>query len=726
LVQKFQFVLLIHAHQPVGNFENVLEGAYAKSYLPFIEVLARHPSIRAGLHYSGSLLEWIERAHPEYFERLRELVQRGQVEIVGGGFYEPILIVIPPEDCQEQIERLADYVEKHFGKRPTGAWLAERVWEPQLPSTLRAAGVDYTLVDDNHFLGAGFELGQLYGYYIAEDQGRVVKVLPGLKSLRYLIPFRGIDETIQLLHKTAAEHPGGFATMGDDLEKFGIWPGTYDHCYREGWIENFFTAVENSSEWLEVCAPANAIAMRPPLGRADLPTASYTEMMEWALPTPARVHYHALTEEFAARPADLPFVRGGIWRNFFSKYSESNLLQKKMLHVSGKLRQVGRKRLRDESSLKELSKAATLLLRSQCNDPYWHGIFGGLYAPHLRTAPWRSLVEAEAILDRLAHRKPEYEAVETLDFDADGREEIYFTSDRYAVLIQPDDGGTICAIDCRPSCGRQARSAESKHCAGADEDGRVASAALINSLKRRPESYHEKIRNGVGRNASGVHSIHDQVRMKEDGLERWLNYDRWPQHSFRFLLFSLEKKQQDCAMVRLDEDGNLAGGAYLASQVSANRVSLISRSSTEWLAEKAFSFVRTAKGFDIVCDAKLKRTGKGTAGFQVGLEVVVNFLAPSAPDRYCESGGERHPLNWCGVAPASQFRVADEWQKVCVTISAADAREFWVCPIETVSESEEGFERIYQGSKIVTVWPVELSPGQEWKGQLTFQVAHLG
>jgi len=229
-LRKFELVLLIHAHQPVGNFDDVFERAYASSYLPFVELLAQHPSVRMGLHYSGPLLTWIERAHPDYFDRLHALVRSGQVEMVGGGFYEPVLAVIPPEDRQGQITRLADYVEKHFGTRPTGAWLTERVWEPQLPSSLAAAGVEYTLVDDNHFLGAGFELDQLYGYYVCEDLGRSVRVLPGLKSLRYLIPFRPVGETVEFLRGAANAHPGGFAAMGDDLEKFGVWPGTNKHC----------------------------------------------------------------------------------------------------------------------------------------------------------------------------------------------------------------------------------------------------------------------------------------------------------------------------------------------------------------------------------------------------------------------------------------------------------------------------------------------------------------
>jgi alpha-amylase/alpha-mannosidase (GH57 family) len=701
-VSKFQLVLLIHAHQPVGNFEDVLERAYKQSYLPFVDVLSRHPTIRLGLHYSGSLLEWLERAHPEYFELLRGLVKRGQVEIVGGGFYEPILVTIPPEDRQEQIARLAEYVEKHFRVRPGGAWLAERVWEPQLPSTLAPAGVEYTLVDDNHFLGAGFELEKLFGHYLAEDQCQTVKILPGLKALRYLIPFRDAPETSQFLRQAAAAHPGAFAAMGDDLEKFGVWPGTYEHCYVKGWLERFFTELEKNADWLETSTPADAVAGHAALGRADLPTASYTEMMEWSLPTAARNRYHTLTEEFSSRPDALPFLRGGIWRNFFTKYSESNLLHKKMQHVSGKVRRLERSRRQDKYFLKAREQATTLLLRSQCNDAYWHGVFGGLYSPHLRTALWNSLVQAEAIADGLAHRTKEFAEADQLDFNADGREEIYFTSDRYAVLLEPSDGGTICAIDCRGS-----------------------NAALINSLGRRPESYHAGLKNLSSKSAEGVQSIHEQTHVKEEGLERWLNYDRWARNAFRLLLFGRNKNQQDCAAVRLEENAALAGGKYRIVEFSPTGATLASEESADWPAEKTFAFAPTPNGFEVTCDVALRRTAPGAASVYVGIETIVNFLAPSAPDRYFESGGQRYPLRWAAAVPASQLRVVDEWQRVAATVSAPGARDFWIAPIETVSESEEGFERIYQGSQIIAVWPVDLAPGAEWKGRLALKVACL-
>ncbi len=701
-MRKFELVFLIHAHQPVGNFEDVIERAYQSSYLPFVEVLSRHPSIRLGLHYTGPLLEWIERAHPEYLDRLRELVAKRQVEIIGGGFYEPILVTIPPQDRHDQIARLADYLEKHIGARPRGAWLAERVWEPQIPSTLAPAGVEYTLVDDNHFLGAGFQIDQLYGYYLCEDLGHTVKVLPGLKILRYLIPFHDVNETTDFLRNAAAAHPGGFAAMGDDLEKFGVWPGTHDLCYKDGWLDRFFSAIEENSDWLATSTPGNAVASRFPAGRADLPTASYTEMMEWSLPTPARDRYHALIEEFSSRPDMLPFLHGGIWRGFFSKYAESNLLHKKMLHVSKKVRALPSNR-RDKKFRAAHEEAATNLHQGQCNDPYWHGIFGGLYSPHLRTAVWRSLIRAETVADRLVHRRKHYAEVARLDFDADGREELYFTSESYAILVDPCDAATVSAIDFR-----------------------APNVALINSLARRPESYHARLRNLSTKSVQGAVSIHEQSRTKEEGLERFLNYDRWPRNSFRLLLFSQDKTFQDCASVQLEEDPALAGGIYRVVEISPERVSFVSEESSDWPSEKTLSFSSAPDGLNIVCDVVVRRHAPGAATINIALEVILNFLAPSKPDRYFESNGRRYPLRWAAAVPGGEpLRVVDEWQHVAVALEAPSARNFWIAPIETVSESEDGFERIYQGSQIVAVWPVELQSGAEWKGQLIFSASEL-
>ena len=135
------------------------------------------------------------------------------------------------------------------------------------------------------------------------------------------------------------------------------------------------------------------------------------------------------------------------------------------------------------------------------------------------------------------------------------------------------------------------------------------------------------------------------------------------------------------------------------------------------------SFVRTKAGFDVVCAVKVWRNGEGVVSVNLGIENVVNFLAPAAQDRYFESDGKRFPLRWSAEVPGAELSVVDGWQKVAITLQTSGARNFWIESIETVSESEEGFERIYQGSQVIAVWPVELAQGAEWSGQLTMRVS---
>lgn len=712
MAPKFHLVLLIHAHQPVGNFSAVLERAYQQSYLPFLEHVKRHPGVRLGVHYSGVLLEWIENNHPDFFDLVRELAGRGQVELVGGGYYEPILISIPPEDQHEQVRLMADYLEKHFGQRPAGAWLAERVWEPQLPSLLARAGISYTLVDDIHFLSAGFEPEQLFGAYVAEDAGRSIALFPGLKRLRYLVPFRGVEETIAFLREAAAANPGGMAAMGDDCEKFGVWPGTFEHCYRDGWLERFFAAAEENADWLAMTPPQEYLAANRPRGRADLPTASYSEMMEWVFPTRVRQRLHAVSQEFAGRPEVQRFLRGGAWRGFLTKYPEANLLHKKMLYVSRKLQALRHSR-QSPPARRKLAEARKLLLRAQCNDAYWHGIFGGLYAPHLRTELWKSLIGAETVADGIARGKAARPRFKRLDFDADGAEELYFTAPAYAALVKPSDGGTLAALEFRPR-----------------------SAALINSLQRRPEAYHERLEAAASAPAGRVASIHEQTRVKEKGLERLLRYDRWARHVFRLLLFPEEKTHADYEALRLDENGAFAGGEYEVVSASAKKVELareghltspgLARESEGAArARKTFTFTPIERGFEVSCDVEVAASGSVRGPLTAGIEVVVNLLAALEPDRAIEFGGERHRLDWSAAVPASELCFVDGWQKFRVTLAAVNAREFWIAPIETVSESEAGFERVYQGSQILTIWPVTFEPGKPWTARLVLRVESI-
>jgi 4-alpha-glucanotransferase len=413
------------------------------------------------------------------------------------------------------------------------------------------------------------------------------------------------------------------------------------------------------------------------------------------------------------------FLRGGFWRGFFSKYAEANLLHKKMLRVSSKLRTESARGVKKGSkAATQRDKAVTHLLRSQCNDAYWHGIFGGLYAPHLRTELWRELVRAETIADSLHHGAKTYQAMTRLDFDADGKEEIEITTPKFAAVVKPSDGGTLGILDFRPTA-----------------------VTLINSLQRRVEAYHTRLTNAA-QFAAKVASIHDQTLVKEPGLEKRLKYDRWARSMFRLLLFAPGKTHEDFEALRLEESAAFAGGDYRVEQATAEQIKLSMEAPMRQViagmdpgcilrASKVLQFEDQAHGFEVGCRIDLAPKGSkppapgpsGPAQFAVGLEIVVNLLAPNVPDRYIEFAGDRKPLEWSGVVDGQRVRLADEWQDVAVEIEARGASQLWVSPIETVSESEEGFERVYQGSQILAVWNVTLDPAKPWSAETVLHVS---
>src|SRR5436309_1909532 len=434
-MHPISLVLVVHDHQPVGNFDQVLEQAHRDAYAPFLAFLERYPAIRLALHTSGPLLQWMATHDAGYLARLRALVERGQVELWGGGFFEPILPAIPEVDRRGQIRAMADWLELELGRRPRGLWLAERVWEPGLASSLAAAGAQYTAVDDAHFVAAGFEREALWGYYLTEDQGKSLAVFPIHRELRYLVPFGEPAQTVDLLRRVAEGGEGRLAVLGDDGEKFGVWPGTRERCYDQRWLERFAETLAQEP-WIELRPPGEAIAHHAPLGLAYLPTASYHEMEEWSLPPAAQARYHRaeglLRPAFGESARDL--LRGGHWRNFQVRYPEANRLHKRVLHASRRLWETPAE---EDGRWRE---ARTRLWRAQCNCPYWHGVFGGLYLPHLRSALYRELIAVESYL------APAGPDLEQADLDLDGDQDVLLQTPRWAAWLSAR-GGRMWAFD---------------------------------------------------------------------------------------------------------------------------------------------------------------------------------------------------------------------------------------------------------------------------------------
>ncbi len=786
-----------HDHQPVGNFPEVFESHYLSAYLPFLDGMEAHPAIPFSLHVTGPLLLWLGREHPEYVARLRRLCASGRLEMKGGGFYEPILACIPDADKHEQLTRLSCHLRDTLDVTPEGAWIAERVWEPHLAAHLACAGLRYATLDDSHFQAVGLDTDAALGYFVTEDGGHRFDLFPISKPLRYLIPFGEPEAVVDHLRGLATEWtrrraagllppdaPPPLAVYDDDGEKFGGWPGTNAHVYGSGWMERFLTVLEREAEagWLALTTLGEFRRRFPPLGRIYLPTASYAEMQEWS---------------------------EGFFRNFLVRYDEANLLHKRMLYTSGRVRrrlaelglaQDGTARppdgfadpndaetavgahttapLERRGDRRDVLEAYDHLLRAQCNDAYWHGVFGGLYLPHLRHAVNGALISAERLLP--AEMRP---AIEVLDLDLDGHDEVLLRSEEAAVLLAPARGGTVVCLDHLPSAfallDTLRRRREPEHAAleelaatarAAEETAaREGAEASAHDLAPRPDSPENPA-------PPPTLTIHETVRMKEPGLEKMLFVDHHPRSAFLDHFYHLETTLRDLVEGTAIELGDLVNAPYECTVepgaagppgsaeppvVTLRRLGMVAGVRVQ--VEKQVALARggaslivdyrvhvpvdvpaapgsappSAEGADPSAEAMAPIGGAGrTALFAP--EVNLTLLAGRAHDRYVLVDGQRPSESFLADEGAHHGAQSVELVDESVGIRARLAWELtgsvrreppatlWRHGVLTVSLSEDGFERIYQSTALVPAWPLPLEPGAELRVRLRLDVMSDG
>ncbi len=708
--------LVMHNHQPVGQFDFVNEHAVRVAYEPLLDLLERHPSIACAIHFTGSLLDYLVAQQRPLLERVRALAARGQLEVLSGGYYEPLLTTLPDADKIGQIHKLSAAVEEVFGMRPRGMWLAERVWEPHLVRAIAEAGIDYVIIDDTHFEAVGYDRErELFGYFVSEEQGYTVRVFPTLSYLRYAIPWDTVPNLLGWLRRQAEAPPTGpaprLALMGDDGEKFGVWPGTYEHNWGGGqYMATLFAALEGHADWLHTIRPMDYIARFPALGRVYLPTASYFEMGQWALP-PARFRELKAIKvemEAAGRQDVLRYLRGSVWRNFMVKYDEVNHMHKRMLVVAEKVHAM------PEGADK--ARALDLLWRAQANDAYWHGLFGGVYLFNFRVANYANLIEAEA----LAEGEDAPLTVRQFDFDKDGAEEIALSGAPFNAIWKPDAGGAMLELDTRP--------------------GRYN---LLNIMTRREEGYHEEIRQAAAQGmlvtpemeARGVtFEGRDAVRAKEAGIERHLIYDWHRRAAFVDHFLREDVDLPAFARAFYGEQGDFVTQPYTVDvrQTDTEVLITLRREGRVWVGahhrplrvEKEFTFRHGQHRYTCaytvtnLADAPVDlRFAVGlVSGFDGGQDPLYASLAVNEDDHAARLA------EWLEHEGVTTHTTASRLRGLALTTEVEHLCTLWTFPLETVTMSEAGYERGYQGSVYLHIWPLHLAAGESWRGWLAQEV----
>ncbi|MBC8042405.1 MAG: DUF1926 domain-containing protein [Rhizobacter sp.] len=710
-MKKINLIFGTHNHQPIGNFDFIFEDAHDRAYKPFLDVFEKFPDLKIAKHYTGILYDWLFLHRPELMQRLSTLVKQGRIELISGGFYEPILAVIPDEDKTGQIEKLTKFIKKKFGYEATGLWLAERIWEQHLTKPLAQAGIEYVILDDTHFKYAGLSDEALLGYYITEEQGRTVNLFPISKQLRYTIPFQDVEKTIDYLRSIATEAGDRIAVFADDGEKFGVWPDTFEHVYKNRWLERFFQALTDNQDWIRTMTFKEALHEIEPIGRIYLPNASYAEMMHWSLPTVKGfndydVFEHQLKDLNLFAKND-PFVRGGFWRNFMVKYPESNNMHKKMLEQSMRAQSLISKK--KKVSAKTLDK----IWAAQCNCPYWHGVFGGTYLANLRHPIYTNLIEAETELDKV--EKLDGVTVDVLDFDRDGKKEIMMKSATLGLYINPFEGGKIFELDYKP-----------------------AKKNILDIVSRREEGYHQKLRDmkNQPQDAHAGGSIHDRATAKETGLEDFLNYDRYRRGSLIEHFVPIGTTLDEMYRARQTELGDFitgpfayqTGGTKAKQTVTLTRTTSVHADGQDFNIEltKAITLEKGKSAF--TARYTVKNLSEGTLDVRFAIENCYGLLAGNAPDRYYYFDGQTlddKRLQSLGEVRSKMAGLKDEWLRIHARLESSEDALVMRYPIETISLSEAGFERVYQGSTVLMCYDLSLELGKPFLLTLTQKFSRI-
>lgn len=659
------FLFGIHCHQPTDNFHSVVNEAILKSYRPFFKVARHFKSFRFSVHFSGWLFEFIRVHNGELFRWMQQMAADGQIEFFSGGFYEPILSAIPSQDRIDQVTKLNSYIQLHFNQTPRGLWLTERVWDSGLIGDMKQCGIDYMIVDDYHFISTGFDKNKLYGYYLSENGGEKMGLFPINKSLRYLIPFRGVQEATDYLSSLGSQQESA-AVLFDDGEKFGVWPKTYDWVYGSGWLEQFIQAVV-SNESITATTYGEYFDAHHALGLAYLPPYSYYEMGEWSLYSHDAIAMEQIKGDLTAysQEEQAKFVKGSIWKNFLVKYYESNHIHKRTLELSALRHKVNEDAFDD------------WLFKAQTNDVLWHGIFGGLYLPNLRDNAYRFIIEAENI--RYAEISPR---LEMSDFNMDSYTDLKFVCNAFIALFDSRLGGQMSELSLRDVCFN-----------------------LQNTLARYEESYHEKILNHkksiLGEHSEGIDTIHNLSQENIETYREMLAFDWYSKNSFIDHVSDETFDAQRFGRCTFTEYGDFVNQHFILSKADECSATFtrhggiyVDGNAFESTLTKQYHFSQEGIGFHIV----LESSYEGSRTYVLEM----NFHFSQLEDvllNGCSIEHQPYSLN------ENTLIIEDPYTNKEITLKVDTAEKIVVARIDTVSQSESGFELTNQGISIGFVVP---------------------
>ena len=651
-MKKVSLLFGVHMHQPVDNFGEAVDEAIEKCYKPFFATMVKYPRFKFSVHCSGWLLDQIITKHKDIYENMLILTKAGSIEWISAGYYEPVLISIPSNDRIGQIKRLNNYIKKKFDKKPNGLWLTERVWESSLVPDLKKSDIDFAVVDDYHFLSSGFDRDKMDGYFQTEESGEKLALFPISGALRYALPFFSVKKAIEVIENHQKDENSA-AIIFDDAEKFGLWPKTYEWVYEKKWLEDFVQAVIKN-EHIKTPHFSEYLKTHKSHGIAYLNNTSYFEMGEWSLKQNQTLSLEALKQKVGLEYFEnigISFIKGGIWKNFFVKYTESNFLHKRMLYMSKKQNKMSKNALEN-------------LYKLQTNDVFWHGVFGGLYLPNLRDNAYKYLLKLEKTFAKKKIKK------EIDDFDMDGFDELKILTNSLSLMFSSKNGGQMV------------------------EFGSLnVFFNWQNTLTRRKEAYHEKILNPQAiqkqeENIEEISTIHNANDGLDEKLKENLIFDWHLKNSFIDHISDAPFSLENFKRANYKEIGDFANQPFKLSSsrnLFVRDGGIYIDGSFKTQVSKEYKFKDKSFETTLTCKSKYKNCA------YYGIEFNFHFAHP-----HLVTFNDNLILEGLNLKDINSLDMIDDFTNKRLRLSSNLNFDLNAFILKTVSQSESGFDMVTQ------------------------------
>lgn len=407
-----------------------LDKDYLSIYQPLAKMLYSHQNISFSLAFNGIQIQHYKKRRNELITILKLLSDRKQVEILGGGFYDPILPLLYSVDRNGQIDMLSSEIRQSIGIRPRGITLFADCWDSSLVNNLQTCGIEYFLLDSAIIPEEKKKFLPLF----MSDLGKSIEIFPYYDSF---IPDNNIsvEDFVEKITKAVekVEKKDTYCQIQPErIVNINLSHDLVEELLSTKWFEKFSDYLnENPDCRIKTTIPSayrkNSIIKVP----AYIPAGINSSIAKWI--------GHAFTED--ERKQKYPLTV----HDFMSTYPQSHELYNRIMYVSMLVNQYKKDKMRKNEARQKLWQAQSgigLLCTSK----------GAFSNSKYRQQCYKYLMEAEKILREGSEFK---ESVSCFDYNSDGLNEYVCRMQNYFSYIALN-GGSIQELDILKNTGNYA------------------------------------------------------------------------------------------------------------------------------------------------------------------------------------------------------------------------------------------------------------------------------